>query len=68
MNIANKNNIPKERQFCAYLEDKGICNILLREQNLIKREISTVCNGWCMSAIGEKEFQRMVRDISGRKI
>ncbi len=68
MTIANENNIPEERQFCAYLECNGVCNILLREQKLIKHKIPIICNGWCMSAIGEKEFQRMARDISGRSI
>ena len=41
---------------------------MLREQNLVGYNISADCDGWCMTAIGEKEFQRIARDISGRKI
>ena len=61
-------HIPLERRYCSYLENNGKCNIMLREQNLVGYNISTDCDGWCMTAIGEKEFQRIARDISGRKI
>ena len=55
-------------RYCSYLESDGNCNIMLREQSLVDRNIPTDCNGWCMNAVGEKEFQRIARDISGRII
>lgn len=67
MNALNQ-DIPIERRFCSYLENNGVCNIMLREQNLVGHEIPIDCNGWCMLAVGEKEFQRMARDISGRVV